>query len=37
MEGKLPDALILSVCVVVAAGSVVSEFEDGGLNILGLS
>ncbi|MHC4068621.1 MAG: DUF2752 domain-containing protein [Planctomycetota bacterium] len=37
MEGKLPHVLILSVCVVVTAGSVVLEFEDGGLLILGLN
>jgi hypothetical protein len=36
MEGKLHHVLILLVCVVVAAGSVVMEFEDGGLYVLGL-
>lgn len=37
MEGKLPHVLILSACVIVAAGSVLLEFEDGGLYIFGLS
>ena len=36
MEGKLHHAIILTACVMVLAGSVVLEFEDGGLNILGL-
>ena len=37
MEGNLHHVLILSICVVVAAGLVVLEFEDGGLYVLGLS
>lgn len=35
MVEKLPHVIILSACVVVAAGAVVLEFEDGGLYIFG--